>query len=303
MKEIIINTIFKEVGCRVHYDLVALTKNGQFYEIKKIKAANGKISEAIGVKDNASENIAKSELLRNYLRAGNLKSKTKKSILSYIKTLESNNENKNNDSLDVDFVEYGVQTCINEIINEESNKYLDKDKFIYNTSTHDIKKVINLIVESRINNISPYKLVQNYDVGTGNVHSWCKDINDLRILYTFYNLECDEIKSILSNYSKEDIREFEIKLIKEIEDNNRIDENIKKIYIDLINKNKFENKEENTISDADRYMKKIILDKVLNGSSGLSQEFVASKKEEILNFILSDDRILDIIIDNIELEI
>lgn len=50
-------------------------------------------------------------------------------------------------------------------------------------------------------------------------------------------------------------------------------------------------------------MKKIILDKVLNGSSGLSQEFVASKKEEILNFILSDDRILDIIIDNIELEI
>lgn len=319
MKEIIISSIFKEVGCRISYDLLAITKNGELYEIQKAKAANGKISEAIAIEDDISANTAKSEFLRNYLRSGNLQAKTKKKILSYIKKLEEDmvevleyNENSNyiKESRSSKNV---VQGKIEEILIENSVKFTNKEKdtgyvrdvekFVYNTTAHDIQKMASLIIESRINNVSPYTLLNKYELGAGTIYTWYKDINELRILYTFYyNLEYNEIKSILSNYDKKDIIAFEAKLIKDIQNDNRLDENIKKVYIDLVKKNKYE-KEKSDISDVDRYMKKIILDKILNGSSGLSEEFIYSKKQEIINLIMNNETMLDIIIDNIELEI
>lgn len=319
MKEITISSIFKEAGCRISYDVLAVTQNGKLYNIGHVKAANGKISEAIVLDDNVSENKAKVEFLRNYLRSGNLKLKTKKYILDYIKKLEEENdlelENESNISTSSYSKIYSDNICGVEqsIIVEKSNKNNYKQintlntnylaDFIYNINKHDIRKMASLIIESRMNNVSPYTLSNKYEVGPGTIHTWYKDINELRILYTFYYiLEYDEIKSILSNYDASDIMNFEDKLINDVQVDDRLDENIKKIYIDLVNENKYE-EEISSISDIDKYMKKIILGKILNGSTGLSQEFISKKKQEILNLIINNDEMQAIIIDNIELEI
>ncbi|MCH1965709.1 hypothetical protein [Paraclostridium sordellii] len=313
MKEVVISSIFRDIGCRMSYDLLALTKNGSLYEIGKAKSANSKLSECILIKDDVPENLAIAEFFRNYLRSGNLKSKTKKNILTFIKELEDDSRLDNDFSKDNHELENAVQINTDYILgerNEDNNivkkdendnlYYNDIEKFIYNTSAYDIKKVANLVVESRIKKISPYKLSDRYQIPSGTIFTWYKNINELRILYTFYTMENDYVKQILSNYSNKDIVSFQKKLIEDITDETIISEEIKKIYIDLINEsvNKV-----NELNDFHRLMKIRMIEKILQESSQYSKDFITSKKQEILDLVLKDSNILDIIIDNIELEI
>lgn len=304
MKEIILSSLFKKMECRMSYDLLAVTKNGTLYEIGKGKSSNQRLSECLLIKDDVSENLAIIEFLRNYLRSGSLKSKTKKNILAFIKEI------KDSDKLEIKFnrsnynLEDTVQTEMECIISEKNEirelYYNDLDKFRYNTSAHDMKIMVNLVLESRIKKISPYKLVEKYKIPSGTIFTWYKNINEIRIVYTFYTMDNDYIQEVLSNYDKREVLSFQKELISEINNTTTISSNIKKVYIDLINDNI---NRSNQLNDMHRLMKIRMIEKILQESSQYSKEFIISKKQEILDLIIKDKNILDIIIENIELEI
>lgn len=295
-----ITTLFKKYNIRVAETVVERIMNGSKYRVIKKKSSNGRgLGNYLEALNGININEAIIEFLENYLIEGNLLEDTEKKIQSKIQYLseEINNKTllieKENDSA-LESQKYGGDEMI----------YTSESRYIYRSNSYEINEIIDFVIIARMEKISPFMLLNelglNYPAGT--IHTWYKDFNELRILYSLYKMNNEEKIKKFSKYTKEQIIEFNEEIYILVMNLNNITEGLKNKYLKNIDdfnvilreliseeeKQKIENKNTN-----------IDVIKVITQTEEMWNAFANSNKEKIFEILYNDEEILNMILKKI----
>lgn len=313
-----VSALFDEINVRVAETVLERLKNGSKYKLTKKLSSNGRgIGEHLEIIDNSNSNEAIIEFLQNYLREGQrLKKDTKKKVQLHIRNLRRaiNETIEEQDVQKKNSVNLAIQDTMNlegnESFEEEQVEggaemiYSSDNKYVYRSNSYEINDIIDFIIKARMENVSPFTLLNELDYPPGTVHTWYKDSNELRILYSLYCMNTNEKIEKFNGYSKEKIVEFNKDIRGLVTSSSNITEDLKNKYlkkIDTFNEalndlstqvDKHENgKGENNIN--------VDVIKVITQTEEMWKAFANSNKEKIFEILYNDEEILGMVLKKI----
>lgn len=311
-----VSALFKKMNLRVADTVLERVRNGSKYKLIKKESLNGRgLGEHLEILDGINSDEAIIEFLQNYLREGRLVKDTKKKLQLYIRNLKKSiNENvENKPTQEVNIQNKAIQERINldnkEVYSENQFYggvkmiYSTENKYMYRSNSYEINEIIDFVVKARIEKISPFTLLNELNYPAGTVHTWYKDLNELRILYSLYSMDNDEKLEKFDGYSKEEVIEFNKDIYDLVMSSENITEQLKNKYLTNIDDfNEFLNNLTSEIEkENSNENKNINIDiiKVITQTEEIWKAFANSNKEKIFEILYNDEEILSMVLKKI----
>ncbi len=299
--EINVTSLFKSINLRPARTVVMRVRNGLRYRLIRQETKNGRVGDYLDISDESYKNDAIKEFLQNYIREGRLSKDTKKCIQAYMLRLKKNDKEilVVQESIDLDENSNEVMQ-LNQ--GEDQFMYSSENKYAYRSNSYDIDDIIDFVIKARIQNKSPFILKNEINYPAGTLHTWYKDSNELRIIYSLYNRSIEEINKKFYGYNLEEIIKFNRDIYNDVLMCKNISEDIRKSYLSMIDKfnNVLISKEKKNEKNYDeKSFVNIDVIKVITQTEEMWNAFANSNKEKIFEILYNDEEILSMVLNKI----
>lgn len=313
-----VNTLFRKMKLRAAETVLERVRNGSSYRLVNKQSSNGRgIGVHLEILDGIDSNEAIAEFLQNYLREGRLTRDTKKELQLQIRNLrkakmaiEDNqaiqDRMKEKESIQESIYLDNLETSmINQVEGEEQMVYSSDIKYAYRSNSYEINDIIDFIIKARIENISPFILANKLSYPAGTVHTWYKDSNELRVLFTLYAMNDQEKMERFEAYDKEQIVAFNKDIRNLVISCENITDELRKKYLqnidsfnELLKELLNETEEQSDVKRGNNCINVDVV-KVITQTEEMWNAFANSNKEKIFEILYNDEEILSMVLKRI----
>lgn len=293
-----------EVKISIANSIIKRMRNGSTYVISKHPGKSGTLVDCIEWDEKKyNQNDVLVEFLQNYRKEGGLSNQTEAKVLKYIKRLRMEKLLSNKSIPIQEKINLHAEQEIN-LVDEGSEliMYSDEEKYIYRSNAYKIDDIIDLVIKSKIEKKSPFRLLNEFDIPSGTVHTWYKNSNELRILYSLYNMTFEQINEKFSKYNSEQIRNFNKSIRQDVLQCENISEELRKKYLENIDKyDEYRIKKENRLmslmeNDNNDMLTAI---KLITQTKDIWNVYAETNKDKIFEILYNNEEILSMILKKI----